>query len=320
MKGTVTDPRAEFLARINIGDTRFRAFSGFVFLCGGENDPVHCSPVLSARHLIYRELTSGRYSDLASRLKLAEDIQDWFRDGTYSDLVTFEQHLASLSSVILLVVESPGSIAELGAFSVAEPIGKRLITVLAEQHFDSDSFIRLGPINRLEKAAERKPLVYDWLDEDPITKKLSPRFERLEPKVEEILGDVRSLLDSAYTEQVFVKNDPGHVMIMICELCDLFGALTETEIAEYICKYNDSITYKEISQFLFLLQKCSVLRQKPVGHGRYYYAPDWKPHITFSFSDSRRVDRDRVRVTVFEYYVANVKSRADVVKQIRGLR
>jgi len=28
--------------------------------------------------------------------------------------VTFEQHLASLSSVILLVVESPGSIAELG--------------------------------------------------------------------------------------------------------------------------------------------------------------------------------------------------------------
>lgn len=317
MKGIFSDPRREFLERVNFSGTRFRAFKGFVFLCGGPNDTTTCATVLSARHLIYRELTSGRYSDLVDRLRLAEDIQDWFRDGTYSDLVTFEQHLASLSAVILLVVESPGSIAELGAFSVAEPIGQRLITVVAEQYFESESFIRLGPISRLEHTTGRSPLVYDWFERDPVTRKLYPAYEKLTSKVDDILSDVRQLVASTSGEQVFRQNDPGHAMIMICELCDLFGALTETEIKEYITAYNELLTDTEIEQFLFLLKKCDVLREKPLGHGRYYYAPEWTTHITFAFSDGRRVDRDRVRVAVFDYYSGSIKSRAEVVRLIR---
>lgn len=291
-----------------------------MFLCGGPNDPTSYETLLSARHLIYRELTSGRYSDLVDRLRLAEDIQDWFRDGMYSDLVTFEQHLASLSSVILLIVESPGSIAELGAFSVAEPIGQRLITVIAEQYFESESFIRLGPINRLEDVTGRSPLVYDWFKRDPIRNTLYPVYEELRSKVEEVVRDVRGLLRDTFKEQVFRPNDPGHCMIMICELCSLFGALSETEIVEYICDLNEGLNAHQVEQFLFLLKKCNILRVKPIGHGRYYYAPGWDTHITFAFSDGQRVDRDRIRVEVFEYYKKEMKTRAEVVRLTRSVQ
>lgn len=315
VKSLAQDPREEFLARINFSDTRVRAYRGFLFLCGGEHSPDY-EPLLSARHVLYHELVSGRHSDLASRLKVAEDIQDWFRDGKYGDLVTFEEHLAGLSSVILLIVESPGSIAELGAFAVTPAISGRLIALIDEQHFEADSFIRLGPINRLESETARKVSVHDWHDVDAMGRR-SPAYAKLQPHLASILEDVRKLLREQDREQVYRSSEPGHTMILICELCDLFGALSHQEIARYMSFVDSAISSARIDQYLFLLEKCDILRIKAKGQGRYYYAPDWVSHITFSFRDSRRVDRDRLRVDVFEYYERSLKSRADVVRHLR---
>ncbi len=313
-----TDPREEFLARVNFSDTRVRAFTGFLFLCGGLHSTSQYQPLLSARHVLYHELVSGRHSDLASRLKLAEDIQDWFRDGKYGDLVTFEEHLAGLSSVILLVVESPGSIAELGAFAVTPAINSRLIALIDEQHFEAESFIRLGPINRLENDTGRKVLVHDWHEVDALGRK-SPAYEQLAPDLSSILSDVRELLNDQIGEQVFRKSEPGHTMILICELCDLFGALSQQDIGRYLTIVDASIAAERVDQYLFLLEKCEVLRVKAKGQGRYYHAPDWSSHITFAFSDSQRIDRDRLRVNVVEYYKQHLKSRADVVRILKKM-
>lgn len=316
MKSVATDPREEFLARVNFSDTRVRAFSGFLFLCGGQHDASHYEPLLSARHVLYHELVSGRHSDLAIRLKLAEDIQDWFRDGKYGDLVTFEEHLAGLSSVILLVVESPGSIAELGAFAVTQAINGRLIALIDEQHFEAESFIRLGPINRLENDTGRKVLVHDWHEVDALGRR-SPAYEKLTPDLSSILSDVRALLKDQSGEQVFRRSEPGHMMILICELCDLFGALSQQEIGRYLSIVDANVSADEVEQYLFLLEKCEILRVKAKGQGRYYHAPDWASHVTFAFGDSLRIDRDRLRVDVVEYYKKHLKSRADVVRILR---
>lgn len=315
----MVDPREKFLARINFKDTRIRAFAGYLFLCGGKHDAKKYSPLLSARHLIFHTLHAGSYSDLAPKLRVAEDIQDWFRGGMYSDLVTFEEHLAGLSSVILLVVESPGSIAELGAFAVTSAISKRLVVVVDEHHFEEDSFIRLGPINRLEHDTSRKVLVHDWHQVDMLGRK-SPAYEKLIPDISQIIDEVRDLLRAQEGEQVFRLGEPGHTMILICELCDLFGALSHQEIVKYAQMADSSVTSNSIDQYIFLLEKCGILRVKAKGQGRYYFAPDWRPHVTFSFSDSRRIDRDRLRVDVVEYYRQNLKSRAEVVRLIKRVQ
>lgn len=316
MKSEAGDPREDFIARIDFSDTRIKAFAGYLFLCGGQHNTSSYEPLLSARHVIYHELVSGRHSDLVGRLKLAEDIQDWFRDGKYADLVTFEEHLAGLSSVILLVVESPGSIAELGAFAVTPAISNRLIALIDEQHFEAESFIRLGPINRLEAESLRKVLVHDWHETDIAGRKL-PAYSKLLPDIGQILAEVRSLLGQREREQVYRRGDPGHAMILLCELCDLFGALSHQEIVRFFSVIEPATDAGRIDQYLFLLERCEILRVKAKGQGRYYYAPNWTSHVTFSFTDSRRVDRDRLRVDVVEYYKLHLKSRAEVVRILR---
>lgn len=315
----MADPRETFLARINFKDTRIRAFAGYLFLCGGKHDAGEYNPLLSARHLIFHTLHAGSYSDLAPRLRVAEDIQDWFRDGMYSDLVTFEEHLAGLSSVILLIVESPGSIAELGAFAVTSAINKRLVVVVDEHYFEEESFIRLGPINRLEHETSRKVLVHDWHQVDILGRR-SADYEKLIPDISQIIDEVRDLLRAQEGEQVFRQSEPGHSMILICELCDLFGALSHQEIAKYLHMADSSVTPSCINQYIFLLEKCGILKVKPKGQGRYYFAPNWRPHVTFSFLDSQRIDRDRLRVDVVDYYRQHLKSRAEVVRLIKRVQ
>ncbi|MBW8367782.1 MAG: retron St85 family effector protein [Arenimonas sp.] len=294
-----------------------KPFEGFVFLCGGPQDLTRPTPELSVRHILYNAMTSGRYADLAARLKLAEDIQDWYRGGTYSDLVTFEEHLASLSSVIVLVVESAGSIAELGAFSVTNAIADRLMALVSEAHFEEDSFIRHGPISRLESRTGRRVGVHPW-HELGLGGRLVENFELIRDDVPAIVDEVRTFLTPATGEKVFKASDPSHPMLLICELCELFGALSENEIRDYLEIVRCGIVRETVSQYLFLLEKCGLLQQKARGNGRYYYAPGWRSHIVFGFSDGAGVDRFRVATDVFNYYKVANKTRFDVVSRLRG--
>ena len=314
----MVDPREEFVARIDLSKSRVRAFEGFVFLCGGPRakDPV---PIISIRHMIYHELTSGRHGDIVGRLKTAEDIQDWFRDGNYRDLLTFEEHLAGLSAVIVLVVESPGAIAELGVFSVSQAFSDRLLVLVAELHYAAESFIRLGPLQRLENASEKSVLVYDWHDIS-ISGKASERFDKVAGEMAGIVAAIKDFISPSDSERIFKLGEPAHTMFLICELCDLFGALNQTEVHDYLRALGIELDAEDVLRYTFLLQKCDLLGMKPKGHGRYFHAINWSSRISFGFIPGRAMDRDRVRVEVAQFYEKEIKTRSEVIKKIgRGV-
>jgi hypothetical protein len=308
------DPRRAFLARVDLAKTRIRSFGGFVFLCGGKNDPSF-APILSVRHAIYNELASGRHGDIAARLKFAEDIQDWFRGGVYKDLVTFEEHLAGLSDVIVLVVESPGAIAELGAFAVSPSICDRLLVLVAELHYEQDSFIKLGPINRLENKNTDSVLVYDW--HELVLGRVIDRFDKLSDEMPSIVEAIRSFMSPEKSERIFKVEEASHQMLLICDLIDLFGALPQKEIQEFLSILSISLSSDELDQYLFLLDKCGLIKIKPKGHGRYFYCENWTPRVSFGLTPGGAIDKQRLRVDVVEFYDAHEKTRAKVVKLIR---
>lgn len=310
----MADPRADFIARIDVSKTRVRSFDGFILLCGGLQgvDPV---PIKSIRHMIYHELTSGRHSDMVGRLKLAEDIKDWFRDGNYRDLVTFEEHLAGLSAVIVLVVESAGAIAELGAFSISEAFAERLLVLVAEIHYEVESFIRLGPLRKLENSHDKSVLVYDWHDRSTSGEAVE-RFDKIQSELPAIVDAIKSFINPKTSERKFRPNEPAHVMFLICELCDLFGVLPYKEINEYLGALGITLSGDDLKRYLFLLEKCDILKIKASGHGRYYYPIDWTSRISFGFSAGAPIDRDRLRVQVAEFYEREIVSRYEVVKKI----
>jgi hypothetical protein len=308
------DPRQVFLSRVELAKSRIRNFGGFVFLCGGQKD-LSFAPILSVRHLIYNELTSGKHSDIAHRLRLAEDIQDWFRGGAYNDLVTFEEHLAGLSDVIVLIVESPGAIAELGAFAVSPAISDRLLVLVAEFHYEQDSFIKLGPIKRLENKNADSVLVYDWHDFDlgrPVE-----RFEKLLDEMPAIVAAIREFMSVDTGERLFKKEDSSHLMLLVCDLVDLFGALPFKEIQECLATLSIDLTTEILQQYLFLLEKCGLLRIKARGHGRYYYSENWSPRVSFALTPGPSIDKQRLRVDVIDFYDSYEKTRSKVIKTIR---
>ncbi|MBB3761613.1 retron St85 family effector protein [Xanthomonas arboricola] len=312
------DPRLQFLAQIDLAKTRIKAFEGFVLLCGGESDE-QAHPIKSIRHLIQSELTNGRHSELARRVRLAEETKDWFHGGVYSDLVTFEEHLAGLSAVVVLVVESAGSIAELGVFSVSEPFLDRLLIVVSQDHYDESSFIRLGPIQKIENKSRKSVMVYDWY-EDKIAGKRVENFELVRGEVGEIIAAIREYVSPAGREHVFRKSEPSHVMSLICDLCDLFGALNETEISEFLLKLEISIESADLSRYLFLLQKCQLLFVKAKGHGRYFYVDEWKSRVSFGYVAGAKFNRERLKIDTVAFYEARIPSRAKVIKSVRRAR
>lgn len=309
------DPRKHFLSQLDLSKTRIRAFEGFILLCGGASG-ADAHPVKSVRHLIQAELTGGRHSELAKRVRLAEETQDWFHGGVYSDLVTFEEHLAGLSAVVVLVVETAGSIAELGAFSVSDPFVDRLMVIVSQDHYDQDSFIRLGPIQKIENVSRESVLVYDWHDRS-VGGRPTENFELIRSELTDVVSKIRDYVSPSGREHIFRAAEPSHVMSLICELCDLFGALNESDIREFLAQLSVVVDAKGLSQYLFLLQKCQMLFVKPKGHGRYFYVENWSTRVSFAYLEGAKFNRERLKVDTISYYETDLPSRANVVKSIR---
>lgn len=152
--------REVLFSKIDLSASRLKPYEGFIFLCGGPTDVAATHPV-SIRDAIYRELAKDK--DIDRRIRVAEHYKDWSSEATYTDLVSFERHLAELSSVIVLVLESAGSIAELGLFSVIEEFKKKLLVFIETEHYRTDSFIRLGPIDYLEKNCNNSAECHRWM-------------------------------------------------------------------------------------------------------------------------------------------------------------
>jgi hypothetical protein len=131
-----------------------RAPTSVIFLCGGPissiAEPVPSSlrdaflkilenPVLKGRDLIQAE-------DITSQISFFNK---------YENILDFETDLAQIVELIILFCESEGSLAELGAFAMINEIALRLFLVVREKHWNELSFVRLGPLRRIEKAHGR---------------------------------------------------------------------------------------------------------------------------------------------------------------------
>lgn len=93
--------------------------------------------------------------------------------GKYS-LLSLENILADSVDVILLFPESPGSFAELGAFSNNERLAKKLICISQKKYKSEKSFINYGPYRLIRNSKSGKVLHINYaeLSEEETAKKI----------------------------------------------------------------------------------------------------------------------------------------------------
>lgn len=91
--------------------------------------------------------------------------EDIFDELLYSsrskDLLSLENLLADSVDVVLMIPESPGSFAELGAFANNENLRAKIICIVDERYRKDKSFINQGPIKLIKKANKNGVIFID---------------------------------------------------------------------------------------------------------------------------------------------------------------
>lgn len=123
-----------------------------VFLCGpGEKHPFYHARVKIRDYLS---------SQPNIRVTLGEDLID--KKGLYKgDLQTVEGLEAERSDFTILLVDSPGAIAELGSFSTSDFLRNRIFTVIPTEFYQSESYIARGPLSVLAQRFQSSVIYFD---------------------------------------------------------------------------------------------------------------------------------------------------------------
>ena len=157
----------EIFEKVSIEKERLNVSSLGFFVCGGPVDAANpCPPSFRDRFYSY---TAKNYPHIHKSIVLAENFQDYFKENAYPDLLVFEDEIANISSQVIIFLESPGSLVELGIFCNKSNFYKKLLIVAPEDKTSGeDSFIYLGPLENIRKKEPSSVLIYPWPDHKSI--------------------------------------------------------------------------------------------------------------------------------------------------------
>lgn len=137
----------------------------------------------SIRDSIRKELITRRYHNWLDVYYPEELFEELLGRGKHFDLLSLENLLAESVHAVVIILESPGAIAELGAFANHKELCNRLVVIVDVKYRKAKSFIALGPIRYLKK--KTKSIVIDHNLRNPQIQELSQQIWHSIRKVSE---------------------------------------------------------------------------------------------------------------------------------------
>lgn len=223
---------ASIRKHLDKSEHKYITYPKFVFLCGKG----------FTTQEEYKQSNRGIVDDFIKKLLpdthivLSEQMwEDGFDDSI--DLLIFEEFLAEVSDAIVLFVESPGSLCELGAFAYADALfSDKLIIVMDEKHRGSKAFIASGPV--LKAKEDGSKIVYAQTENGALLS--SPELRT------EILDMVQTLKSKrSRVNKRVVNEDKDHVYIssFLVEILEIIRLVQPISVSDLLQ------LYKEIKQF-----------------------------------------------------------------------
>ncbi len=262
----------------------------YIFLCGGPlNDFEH-----SLRAHFYRDKVQIN-PVLFKKVQLAEKADEWYQSRKlFDDLLELEGHLAGLSACVLLFVESPGAIAEFGAFSQMDLLQDKLVVVIEDSYFRQQSFIRNGLVEHTRRIRPDSVLAYPWLSFPT-----GGGATRIDPAgasdtLDGVEREIQAILTKKPKTAAFRKADHGHLMLLIADLITLNVVILQHEIQEILNGLNVIIKNQELKKYLFLLEQLELISSLRYGNVDYYMNPAGAPEYVL-YAPKTPKDRSRLR-------------------------
>ncbi|MGF7181211.1 retron St85 family effector protein [Tunturiibacter psychrotolerans] len=261
----------------------------YIFLCGG--------PLTDLKHSLrahFFEEKAKKDPTLLKRIQLAENADLWYQSRKlFDDLLELEQYLAGLSACILLFVESPGAIAEFGAFSQMALLQDKLVVVIEDSYSGQQSFINHGLVAHLKQIRPDSVLSYPWLsfagsdrgEIDLVTAK---------DTLDEVETTLRSLLAKKPKKTLFQSGDHGHLMLLIADLVILNVVILQHEIQTLLTDLGLQVMPQDLKKYLFLLEQLQLITPFRYGNVDYYINSTGSPEYV-SYASKNPTDRLRLR-------------------------
>lgn len=250
---------SSFHEEIDFSVTKINKLPSLILVLGG---PKVLSPLdASLRNVFITKMYEGKH-ELAQHLHSPEDFPEWNQFEGYTDLIHFEIDIGSLTRTILLFSESAGTHAELGAFCMDRVLSDRLLVVIQKIHYDQDSFIRHGPIRKIQ-GSNPDDSVY------VIQAKTPAAFVDEVQDVADVLGEKFHSFPKTIPFRVSERRD---WFLLLADLVELFGALTQREIGTLLTSLNFPFERTDLARSLKLLQMLRLVLPG-VTDKHYYVAP-----------------------------------------------
>lgn len=304
MSDALIDPRPILLEKINLSGTRVEFTAAHVvLLCGGkvkyrEHEEAPDPPIASLRHAITK-------AAVGYETYRPEDITDWHVDGMFKDLMSFEVDLAGICSLVAIVLESAGAIAELGAFSQLPELSKKIIAIKSRDFETAPhltSFINLGILRFILSSNDSAVRTYPW--------SLGHPQSISEEVIDDVVSDIQDELGKIPQSAVFKSSLNSHIVVLICEIISIFTAVKEGEILSYLHVLQIQINKDELKRKLFLLEKFQLLKLEQYSDAPFYMIGKYKYHrLRLSLKGSEHHDSIRMQMECLAYYNASAKQR-----------
>lgn len=286
-----------------------------LFVCGGEVDPLSVVPKSYRDNLLH--FTASEDIEFHDSIVRAEEFKDYYKDDTYSDLLTFEDDIAYLSTLVIIFLESPGSLVELGLYCSRPQFYKKLLIVAPEEEVaGEDSFIYLGPLEYIKKKSSDSVLVYSF-------PKSGEEYDELSSQ--DLCNEIQAKIDKSNDTEKFDLNNSGHLSLIISEIIRLCYPIQIGEIEICFESLGIEVRKSQVRRLLYLLQKMGFIAKKNYGRNTYYYPllPDQKLVNFGKTKKGKTLDSQTLFMDVRQSFVAiddaHSNKRKGVLRQINEL-
>jgi hypothetical protein len=265
----------DLIAGMKPESLKVHAPTSIVFLCGGAMDHELPSPAV-LRDAFFRTAASA---GAPYTIVLAEAAKPLTSDGGYNNLLSFESDIAQVVGLILLFVESAGSLAELGAFAALDAVAPSLLAVLDDHYYDQGSFVRDGPVRYLEKEyGEEWVHVLDRTDVGIAADGTIVGLNK-ENFAASILPVVNDRLAAKPKWAKFDASNSGHAILAIVGLCRELGAMTQTEIRAALAGFG--VQKLRFDNFIYCAELLGWLKAIRKGNHIFFVASKGEPALDY---------------------------------------
>jgi len=248
--------RDDLIARIQSSRYRFRRHGLSIFLCGGAGSKArdrlrayldnHIDGLLG---VFYAERVWEHIVAAESKLSALE----------------MEAELANLADIVVLIVESPGTFAELGAFSLSNELRTKLLPIVDQRYKGQESFILTGPIRWIDRDSNFRPTIY------------TPLSSILEC-VDEIEERLKRIPRSRSTKVSDLASSRKHLLFFLCDLVAVTYPVTIPVLQHYVSQIvaPDATEQIEVATLVGLAEAMGLLHRRQVtirGIAYNFYGP-----------------------------------------------